>query len=101
MGDCSFILRARPGAARSLYSVNHGCGRKKSRTAAKRDISQAAADRQMHDLGVLVNAGRHVPVDESPDCYKSADEVIRAVVEAGLAEVETRLWPLASIKGDD
>jgi hypothetical protein len=27
--------------------------------------------------------------------------VIRAVVEAGLAEVEVRLWPLASIKGND
>ncbi|HEY6554919.1 MAG TPA: RtcB family protein [Vicinamibacteria bacterium] len=101
MGDCSFILRPRPGAARSLYSVNHGCGRRKSRTAARREISQAAANKQMRDLGVLVNAGRSVPVDESPDCYKSADEVIRAVVEADLAEVETRLWPLASIKGND
>jgi len=100
MGDSSFILRPRPGAARSLYSVNHGCGRRKSRSAARRDITQAAADKQMRDLGVLVNAGGHVPVDESPDCYKPADEVIRSVVEAGLAEVETKLWPLASIKGD-
>ena len=55
----------------------------------------------MRDLGVLVNAGGNVPVDESPDCYKSADEVIRAVTEAGLAEVEVRLLPLASIKGED
>jgi len=100
MGDASFILRPRPGASRSLYSVNHGCGRRKSRSAARRDITQAAADKQMRDLGVLVNAGGHVPVDESPDCYKPADEVIRSVVEAGLAEVETKLWPLASIKGD-
>jgi len=100
MGDSSFILRPRPGAARSLYSVNHGCGRRKSRSAARRDITQATADKQMRDLGVLVNAGGHVPVDESPDCYKPADEVIRSVVEAGLAEVETKLWPLASIKGD-
>jgi tRNA-splicing ligase RtcB len=101
MGDSSFILRPRPGAARSLYSVNHGCGRRKSRSAARRDITQAAADEQMRELGVLVNAGGHVPVDESPDCYKPADEVIRSVVEAGLAEVETRLRPLASIKGSD
>jgi tRNA-splicing ligase RtcB len=101
MGDSSFILRPRPGAARSLYSVNHGCGRRKSRSAARRDITQAAADEQMRELGVLVNAGGHVPVDESPDCYKPADEVIRSVVEAGLAEVETRLRPLASIKGND
>jgi tRNA-splicing ligase RtcB len=101
MGDCSFVLRPRPGASRSLYSVNHGCGRRKSRSAARRDITQAMADEKMRDLGVLVNAGGRVPVDESPDCYKPADEVIRSVVDAGLAEVETRLWPLASIKGND
>ena len=101
MGDSSFVLRPLPGAARSLYSVNHGCGRRKSRTAARRDITQAQAERRMRELGVMVNAGGRVPVDESPDCYKSADEVIRAVVEAGLAEVEVRLQPIASIKGND
>jgi tRNA-splicing ligase RtcB len=101
MGDTSFVLRPLPGAARSLYSVNHGCGRRKSRSAARRDITQAEADRKMRDLGVMVNAGSHVPVDESPDCYKSAEEVIRAVTEAGLAEVEVRLSPIASIKGND
>jgi tRNA-splicing ligase RtcB len=101
MGDTSFVLRPLPGAARSLYSVNHGCGRRKSRSAARRDITQADADRKMRDLGVMVNAGSHVPVDESPDCYKPAEEVIRAVTEAGLAEVEVRLSPIASIKGND
>lgn len=101
MGDSSYLLRPLPGAARSLYSVNHGCGRRKSRSAARRDISQAQADRQMKERGVLVNAGGRVPVDESPDCYKSAEEVIRAVTEAGLARVEVRLTPIASIKGND
>jgi RNA-splicing ligase RtcB len=42
-----------------------------------------------------------VPIDESPDCYKPASEVIRAVTEAGLAEVDVRLSPIASIKGED
>jgi tRNA-splicing ligase RtcB (3'-phosphate/5'-hydroxy nucleic acid ligase) len=101
MGDASYVLRPQPGAARCLYSVNHGAGRRKSRTAAKREITAAAATKQMRDLGVLVNAGGRVPIDESPDCYKSADEVIRAVTDAGLASVEVRLLPLASIKGED
>ena len=101
MGDFSYVLRPLPGAARCLYSVNHGCGRRKSRSAARREISQAEADRKLRELGVLVNAGGRVPVDESPDCYKPAEEVIRAVTEAGLARVETRLTPLASIKGND
>ena len=55
----------------------------------------------MRELGVMVNAGGRVPVDESPDCYKPAEEVIRAVTDAGLAEVEVRLAPIASIKGND
>jgi tRNA-splicing ligase RtcB len=101
MGDASYVLRPLPGAARSLYSVNHGAGRRKSRTAARREISQGDADRRMRELGVLVNAGGRVPVDESPDCYKPAAEVIRAVTEAGLAEVEVTLRPIASIKGDE
>ena len=101
MGDHSYILRARPGAARSLYSVNHGCGRRKSRSAARREITQAQAERRMKDLGVMVNAGGNVPIDESPDCYKPAAEVIKAVVDADLAAVEVELSPIASIKGND
>jgi tRNA-splicing ligase RtcB len=101
MGDSSYVLRPLPGAARSLYSVNHGCGRRKSRTAARREISPAQAERRMRDLGVMVNAGGRIPIDESPDCYKPAAEVIRAVEEAGLARVEVQLSPVASIKGMD
>jgi tRNA-splicing ligase RtcB len=101
MGDASYVLRPTAGAARSLYSVNHGCGRRKSRSAARREITQGQADKKMRDLGVMVNAGGHVPIDESPDCYKPSDEVIKAVTDAGLAEVETRLMPIASIKGND
>jgi tRNA-splicing ligase RtcB len=101
MGDTSYVLRPLPGAAKSLYSVNHGAGRRKSRTGARREITQGAADKRMRDLGVMVNAGGRVPIDESPDCYKSAEEVIRAVTGAGLAEVEVTLRPIASIKGDD
>jgi tRNA-splicing ligase RtcB len=101
MGDYSYVLRPLPGAAKALYSVNHGAGRRKSRMAARREITQAEADRRMRDLGVLVNAGGRVPIDESPACYKPAEEVIRAVTDAGLAEVEVRLSPIASIKGTD
>jgi RNA-splicing ligase RtcB len=68
---------------------------------ARREITQVQADRQMRDLGVMVNAGGRVPIDESPDCYKPAEEVLRAVTDAGLAEVEVRLSPIASIKGGD
>jgi tRNA-splicing ligase RtcB len=99
--DYSFILRPLDGAVRSGYSVNHGAGRRMSRGSAKAKLSQAEVDRQYRESGILVNADGHVPIDESDACYKSSAEVVDAVVQAGLAEIEYRLWPLASLKGAD
>ncbi|HZG53180.1 MAG TPA: hypothetical protein VEZ40_13685, partial [Pyrinomonadaceae bacterium] len=42
-----------------------------------------------------------VPLDEAAPAYKSSQQVIEAVVGAGLARVEHQLWPLASLKGAD
>lgn len=55
----------------------------------------------MKRLNVLVNAGGDVPIDESPDAYRPARDVIAAVVDAGLAEVVTTLTPIASVKRVD
>ncbi|MCS6777192.1 MAG: RtcB family protein [Chloroherpetonaceae bacterium] len=101
MGDKSYILFAEPGAEKSLYSVNHGCGRRLSRSEARRRFSQKDVNEQMKRLNVLVNAGRNVPIDESPNCYKPARAVIDAVVQAGLARVAYELTPIASLKGVD
>ncbi len=99
MGDNSYILYAEPGAEKSLYSVNHGCGRRLSRSAAKRLMTQKEVNAQMKRLNVIVNGGGDVPIDESPNCYKPAKDVIRAVVKAGLARVAYTLTPMASLKG--
>jgi tRNA-splicing ligase RtcB len=101
MGDTSYILYAEPGAEKSLYSVNHGCGRRLSRSAAKKQFSQKDVNEQMKRLGVMVNAGGNVPIDESPNCYKPAKDVIDAVVKAGLARIAYTLTPIASLKGVD
>ena len=97
----SFILYAEEGAAKSLYSVNHGCGRRLSRSAAKRTLTQEAVNKQMKQLNVMVNAGGNVPIDESPNCYKPAKDVVGAVVKAGLARIAYTLTPIASLKGVD
>ncbi len=99
--DYSFILRPLPGAERSAFSVNHGAGRRMSRSAAKAKLSQQAVDRQYRADGIVVNADGRVPIDESDACYKPAEEVVAAVTEAGLAEVTYHLRPLASLKGTD
>ncbi|HYE14526.1 MAG TPA: RtcB family protein, partial [Pyrinomonadaceae bacterium] len=99
--DWSYILRPLAGAERSGFSVNHGAGRRISRGEATRTLSQREMDDAYREAGVVVNADGHVPLDEAAPCYKPSEDVVAAVVGAGLAEVEHRLWPLASLKGVD
>ncbi|HEU4596731.1 MAG TPA: RtcB family protein [Pyrinomonadaceae bacterium] len=99
--DWSYILRPLEGALNSGYSVNHGAGRRLSRGEATRTLSQRAIDDEYREAGVVVNTDGRVPLDEAAPAYKSSQEVIEAVVGAGLAEIEHRLWPLASLKGVD
>jgi tRNA-splicing ligase RtcB len=96
----SAILFAQAGAAQAVYSVNHGAGRRMSRTEARRTLRQDATDRRLRQAGILLNTSR-APVDESGPCYKDLDEVLDAVEQAGLARVARRLTPLACVKGAD
>jgi len=97
--DASFILRPLPGAVRSGFTVNHGAGRRMSRTAARRQLKQAEIDAAYRMAGILVNADGRVPIDEAGPVYKSSREVVAAVTRAGLAVIEEELWPLTSLKG--
>ena len=99
--DFSFILRPLPDAVNSGYSVNHGAGRRLSRREATRTLSQRQIDDEYAEAGILVNTNGHVPLDESAPCYKSSEEVVRAVIDAGLAEVQYKLWPVTSLKGTE
>jgi tRNA-splicing ligase RtcB len=99
--DYSYILRPREGASKSGYSVNHGAGRRMSRGEAMRQLDQRKVNEQYARDGIQVNLDGEVPLDESNACYKSSDEVIQAIVAAGLADVEHRLWPLASLKANE
>ena len=97
--DRSFVLRPAAGAVRSLYSVNHGAGRRMSRHAALRELNRRAIEDDYREAGILVNTDGRVPIDEAGPAYKPTREVVDAVVGAGLATVEYELRPLASLKG--
>ena len=64
-------------------------------------MDQRHVDNSYRHAGILVNDDGRVPLDESGACYKPAGEVMCSIVNAGLARVETRLWPLASLKGSE
>lgn len=97
----SFILRPLPEAVKSCYSVNHGAGRRMSRAEAVRTLSQSKINEEYRQANILVNLDGNVPIDESAPAYKSSEEVVNAVVAAGLARVEHKLWPLSSLKGTE
>lgn len=97
----SFILRPLPEAVKSCYSVNHGAGRRLSRAEAVRTLSQSKINEEYRQANILVNLDGNVPIDESAPAYKSSEEVVNAIVTAGLARVEHKLWPLSSMKGTD
>lgn len=96
----SAILFAEAGAHASIYSVNHGSGRRLSRGQAKRVLDQDRTDRRMTKAGILLNT-RTTPLDESGPCYKDLDDVLATIDSAGLAKVARRLRPVACIKGAD
>jgi len=96
--DWSYILRPLD-SAKSAYTVNHGAGRRMSRTAARKQLNQDAVNQDYRRAGIVVNLDRRVPIDESGAAYKSSRSVIAAITSANLATVEHELWPLASLKG--
>ena len=99
--DWSYVLRPERAAVNSGYSVNHGAGRRMSRGEAARSLDQRQIDREYAEAGILVNTDGRVPIDEAAPCYKPSEEVIAAVVGAGLAKIEYKLWPVSSLKGEE
>ena len=95
--DGSSVMVACPGAEQTAFSVNHGAGRKLSRTAAKSQLKAAGVEKSLADADVISNC-RNYPIDEAPDAYKDFAEVLRSVELAGLATEVARLHARFVIK---
>ncbi|MEM7165510.1 MAG: RtcB family protein [Planctomycetota bacterium] len=86
----SAVMVAQEGARDSLYSVNHGAGRAKSRKKAIRELDQKSIDQSFDEKDILTNC-RSYPRDEAPAAYKNFEEVLASVKLAGLATEVARL----------
>lgn len=95
MGTGSFITRGL-GNPFSWQSCSHGAGRRMSRTAAKKDISQSEFEKVM--AGITCDTAAAVR-DEAPQAYKNLDDVMK--YQRDLVEVVHRLYPLLNVKGFD
>ncbi|MEM9366830.1 MAG: RtcB family protein [Planctomycetota bacterium] len=88
--DGSSVMVAKPGAHIAAYSVNHGAGRRMSRTRAKKELQQEKIDAQFDACDILSNC-RTYPRDEAPDAYKDFEQVLDSVKQAGLADEVAKL----------
>jgi len=98
MGTASYVLVGTEKASETFFSVNHGAGRKMSRTEAIRSINKEEFDASMGQ--VIHNLPYQKVVDEAPGAYKDIDLVVETLVEAGITKKVAKLIPLAVIKGD-
>lgn len=98
--DGSSVMVADAGASLSCYSVNHGAGRRMSRTAANKTLDQRSIDQSFDAADILTNC-REYPRDEAPGAYKDFEEVLSSVKKAGLASEVARLKARFVIKDGD
>jgi tRNA-splicing ligase RtcB (3'-phosphate/5'-hydroxy nucleic acid ligase) len=101
MGTSSFVLAGEAGSMeRSFGTTCHGAGRRKSRTAAKKEIGGAELRAQLEAQGIVVRCPSNAGLaEEAPFAYKDVEVVVDVVERAGLAAKVAQLRPIGVVKG--
>ena len=94
MATGSFIVSGL-GNPDSYRSASHGAGRKLSRTAARKQLSEATLNERME--GIAWNEDARSLLDEHPDAYKDISEVMDN--QKDLVKIEHRLETILNYKG--
>jgi tRNA-splicing ligase RtcB (3'-phosphate/5'-hydroxy nucleic acid ligase) len=99
MNTPSYVLTGTEGTRETFCSVNHGAGRRLSRSAAFKSISREAFAGSVGDVMLNTRDVKKL-LDEAPQAYKDIDDVIDTLADIGLTRKVVRLRPLAVIKGE-
>ncbi len=101
MGTGSYILTGTRGAMEESFgSTCHGAGRQMSRRKADRMARKMNVVESLRQQGVRIRAASRATIrEEIPEAYKDLDEVVEAVVRAGLSRRVTRQRPVGVVKG--
>lgn len=101
MGRASYVLAGTELAMQETFgSTAHGSGRHLSRGAALRQFSGHEVKRRLEQKGIVVRAASvSVIAEETPEAYKSVDEVVEVTHRAGISRKVVRLVPLGVAKG--
>jgi len=95
-GTSSYIVIGK-GNKESFMSCSHGAGRMMSRKEAKRTLSLEEEKGRLDQLGVVHSVRTQDDLDEAPGAYKDIDIVMAN--QTDLVDIQTKLIPLAVIKG--
>ena len=97
MGTASYVAEGL-GNPESFHTCQHGAGRAKSRTAARKGMTSKEVYAEMASIGVLLHSGDPKTVaEEAPFAYKDIETVMAA--SASLVRPVRRLTPLGVVKG--
>ncbi|WP_297417630.1 RtcB family protein [Thermococcus sp.] len=101
MGTASYVLAGAEGSMRETFGSScHGAGRLLSRKAATRQYRGDRLKNELAQRGIYVRAASmRVVAEEAPGAYKSVDNVVNVVHEAGIANLVARMRPMGVAKG--
>ncbi len=101
MGTASYVLAGAEGSMRETFGSScHGAGRLLSRKAATRQYRGDKLRNELMQRGIYVRAASlRVVAEEAPGAYKSVDNVVNVVHEAGIANLVARMRPMGVAKG--
>ncbi len=101
MGTASYVLLGTElSMEQSFGSTCHGAGRTMSRSKAKKAVYGEELRTKLEASGIHIRAGSMSGLaEEAPQAYKDVDDVVEAVVGAGIARKVARLVPIAVVKG--
>lgn len=95
MRDGAFLVYG-TGLDRYLCSASHGAGRRMSRSKARKTVDYDVFKKQME--GIVSSVSENI-IDEAPDAYKDATQVIERQNGVNIF-VEDRILPLINVKGE-
>jgi len=101
MGRYSYVLVGTQKAYDDTFGSScHGAGRVLSRRAALRSVKGRDIFKELHEMGVEIQASSFRTVgEEIPEAYKDVADVVKVVENAGLAKIVAQLKPIGVVKG--
>ena len=101
MGTASYVLAGAEGSMRETFGSScHGAGRLLSRKAATKQYRGDRLRNELLQRGIYVRAASlRVVAEEAPGAYKSVDNVVSVVHQAGIAKLVARMRPMGVAKG--